>query len=148
VKNIIGRIPEGLRDRPFDVYTALILFIVGVYGMVDDNFPERFGDELTIFLVTIISGYLMVSSSIILVALLKDKKKAPALHLFGQLFGWAFVAAAALATSLLYAIHPILSGFPDKMGIWSIWMIIWFTMFVAAMLRVMELYNIYKGCKK
>lgn len=148
MKNIWGRLPEGLRERPFDVYTAFILFIVGVYGIVDDTFPERFQDQLTIFLVNIISIYLMIASSVILVALMKDRRKYPAFTLFGQLFGWAFIAAAALAASLLYAINILISGSPDSWAIWLLWVLIWFGMFFSAMLRTMELYFIYRGCKK
>lgn len=148
MKNILGRLPEGLRERPFDVYTAFILFVVGVYGIVDDNFPERFSDALTVFLVNIISAYLMVASGVILIALFKDKRKYPALSLFGQFFGWAFISAAALATSLLYAISPLLIEKPDVWGIWALWMSIWFAMFVAALLRSSELYFVIKGCRK
>jgi hypothetical protein len=148
MKNIIGRLPQGLRERPFDVYTAFILFMVGIYGIADDNFPERFSDELTIVFINIISAYLMAASSVILVALFKDKRQYPVFNLFGQLFGWAFISAAALATSLIYAMSILFHGSPESWTLWSIWLIIWFTMFVASMLRTMELYNIYRGCKK
>lgn len=148
MKNIWGRLPEGLRERPFDVYTAFILFLVGVYGIVDDTFPERFSDQLTIFLVNIISAYLMAASSVILVAIFKDKRQYPVFHILGQFFGWAFIAAAALATSLIYALSPLWIHNQDNWGVWSLWMIIWFTMFLAAQLRTMELYNVIKRCKQ
>jgi len=148
MKNIWGRLPEGLRERPFDVYTAFILFLMGIYGIVDDSFPERFSNQLTVFFINIISAYLMAASSVILVALFKDKRQYPVFNLFGQLFGWAFISAAALATSLIYATSILFAGSPDSWALWSVWLLIWFTMFVASMLRTMELYNIYRGCKK
>lgn len=148
MNKIYRALPDGLRERPLDFYTALVLMLVGVYGILDDTFPERFQDQLTILLVNIISIYLMISSSVILVALMKDRRKYPAFTLFGQLFGWAFISAAALAASLLYAINLLISGSPDSWAIWLLWVLIWFGMFFSAMLRTMELYFIYRGCKK
>ena len=148
MNNIIGRLPEGLRKRPFDVYTAFILFTVGIYGIVDDNFPERFSSEVTVFLVNIISAYLMAASGVILVALFKDQRQYPVFTLYGQFFGWSFISAAALATSLLYALSPLIIASPQEWGLWAVWMAIWFTMFVASLLRCMELYTIIQGCKK
>lgn len=148
MKCIWGRLPEGLRERPFDVYTAFILFVVGVYGIVDDNFPERFSDQFTVFLVNIISAYLMAASTVILVALFKDKRQYPVFNVFGQFFGWGFIAAAALATSLLYALSPLWIEGTENWGVWSIWMAIWFAMFLAASLRSLEMYFIIRGCRK
>jgi hypothetical protein len=148
LKNVWGRLPKDLRERPFDVYTACVLFLVGVYGIVDSTFPERYSDELSPFLTNIISIYLVVASGAILYSLSTDAKKCSPSKVICEFFGWAFIAAAALATSILYVFGLINYAHPDSWTVWVIWLIVWMMMFVASSIRCLGLYIVYKGKRK
>ena len=41
MKNIWGRIPVKIRERPFDAFTAVLLLMLGTYQLVDPNWPEE-----------------------------------------------------------------------------------------------------------
>lgn len=146
--NVWGRLPKDLRERPFDVYTACVLFVVGVYGIVDSTFPERYSDELSPFLTSIISIYLVVASSAILISLFKDANKCSPSKVLLEFFGWGFIAAAALATSFLYVFGLLNYAHPDSWVVWAVWLIVWMMLFVAASLRSLGVYIKYKGKKK
>jgi hypothetical protein len=147
LKNVWGRIPRDLRERPFDVYTACVLFLVGVYGIVDSSFPERYSDELSPVLTSAISIYLVVASSAILYSLMKDVKKCSVSKVLCEFFGWGFIAAAALATSILYVFGLMNYAHPDSWVVWVVWLIVWMMLFVAASIRSLGVYLTYKGKK-
>jgi len=94
-------IPKGLRDRPFDAYTALALMAVGIYGLIDPYFPETHGSAISSALFHVIEVYFVLASSILLTALLCNPKKHPSFYFFGQMYSWAFISAAGLAIMCL-----------------------------------------------
>lgn len=147
LKNVWGRLPKDLRERPFDVYTACVLFLVGVYGIVDSTFPERYSDELSPFLTNVISIYLVVASGSILYSLSKDAKKCSPSKVLCEFFGWAFIAAAALATCILYVFGLINYAHPNSWIVWITWLVVWLLLFVAASLRSLGVYITYRGKK-
>jgi hypothetical protein len=148
LKNVWGRLPKDLRERPFDVYTACVLFLVGVYGIVDSTFPERYSDELSPILTSVISIYLVVASGAILISLMKDANKCNPTKIVLEFFGWGFIAAAALATSILYIFGLMNYAHPDSWTVWVIWLIVWMMLFVAASIRSLGIYIAYKGKRK
>lgn len=96
MKNAWGRLPEGLRERPFDVYTAIVLIAVGVYGIIDPYFPEGTTIAISALLFRIIEIYFIVASVVILAALGCQNKKHLMFSFFGQMYGWGFIAAAGI----------------------------------------------------
>ena len=148
LKNVWGRLPKDLRERPFDVYTACVLFLVGVYGIVDSTFPERYSDELSPFIANAISIYLVVASSAILYSLSINSNKCSAAKVLCEFFGWAFVAAAALATSIIYVFGLLNYAHPESWVIWVVWLIVWLLLFIASGISSLGIYLKYKGKKK
>jgi hypothetical protein len=134
-----------LRDRPFDFYVAFVLFMLGVWGFVDPTWPEKYADDGMYILMTVITIYLMVSSGFIMASLLCKRQKHPVLALMGEMYGWFFIAAAALATSIVYlvALYHGVASFP----IWAIWFLIWAGMAIAASVRALDLFYFYRSLK-
>lgn len=141
-----GRLPWGLRERPFDVYAAALLLILGIYVLTHDVFPERNGHGWIIIVVNIIAIYLVAASSVILTALFRNPSKCPAFVLFGEMYGWAFVAAASLATSLLY-LAGTLWFTPNSWLLWSIWLFMWTSLFITSGIRSYDLISQYRELK-
>lgn len=135
-----------LRERPFDFYVAFLLFGVGAYTIVNDHWPESINSPFVQTAIAAISIYLIASSAIIMFSLFCRGKKWPVLSIMGEMYGWLFVAAASIATVLLY-ISAILNGaLPD----WSSWIVItsiWFGLFIASGLRFLDIFNIYRSIK-
>ena len=94
-------IPKGLRDRPFDAYTALALIAVGIYGLVDPYFPEVPGSAISAVLFHVIEVYFILASSIMLLALSSEPKAHPSFYFFGQMYSWAFIFTAAISVMLI-----------------------------------------------
>ena len=141
-----GRLPWGLRERPFDVYAASLLFIVGMYVLVQDVYPENIGHSWITVIVNIVAIYLILASSVVLMALLKDPRKCPAFVLFGEMYGWAFISAATLATSIMY-LGTLLWYTPASWFVWAIWMFLWSSMALVSAVRSFDLHSKYQEMK-
>jgi len=145
VNRIKGVFRNHLRERPFDFYVAFVLFMLGVWGFVDPTWPEKYSDDVMYILMTIISVYLMISAAFIMSSLMCKRQKHPVLALMGEMYGWLFIAAAALATSIVYLValyHGV-----NSFSIWAIWFLIWSGMAIAASVRAIDLFYFYRSLK-
>jgi drug/metabolite transporter (DMT)-like permease len=97
MNRVWGFLPQGLKERPFDLYTALALVAVGVFGIIDPNFPEKTSTSISALLFMVIQSYFIVASIVLAIAILIDTKKYPKFSFFGQMLGWAFIAAAGIS---------------------------------------------------
>ena len=144
MNNIFRALPIALRERPLDFYTALILFMVGLYSLLDHTFPERFEDPTIIFIIYIISGYLMAASALILVTMLGNKVKRPIFSIMGEFYGWMLVVSASVAISILYIASIIFGGPPTNWITWALWVVAWIGMAIASFLRTVDLWQTFK----
>ena len=141
MKKILGALPDGLRERPLDFYTAFVLFLVGVYGIVDETFPERYQQPISHIFIHLISIYLIVAASLVLSSLFCNKKNKPVYAFLTELFGWMLICAASVAASLLYVASAVLYDISSWVT-WTIWLLIWIGMAVASLIRTYDLYVI------
>lgn len=144
---IEGVFRNKLRERPFDFYVAFVLFLLGIYGIIDDGFPESAIDGGYTWLLHLICSYFIFSAAVIMAALLCSRKKHPVLALMGEMYGWFFIAAAAMATSFSY-LSVFLHDGPNSWFSWFIWLSIWVGMAVASLFRSLDLYNFYRSLKR
>jgi len=109
------RLPASLKERPLDFYTAIVLFMIGVYGIFDQTFPERFNDNLIVLIVTIISGYLMAAATLIILTMSCDKVKRPIFAIIGEFYGWMLVVSASVLY-LFFILPPYFWARDHKIG--------------------------------
>jgi len=133
--------------RPFDFYTAALLFIAGIFSIVNDDWPELLSNPLEQTFIVIVSLYLMAASAVIMSSLLCKKVSRPVFSLMGELYGWLFVAAGSLATSLMY-IGGVINDAPSSWWAWSLLFILWVGMTIASSIRAFDLYLVYRSLKK
>ena len=141
MKKVLGALPDGLRERPLDFYTAFVLLLVGVYGIVDDTFPERYQQPISHLFIHLISIYLIVAASLVLSSLFCNKKNKPVYAFLAEFFGWMLICAASIAASLLYIASAVLYD-TSSWVTWSIWLFIWIGMAIASLIRTYDLYII------
>lgn len=141
--NIVeGVFRNKVRERPFDFYVAFVLFMLGLYGIIDDGFPESAVEGYT-WLMHIICTYFMISAAAIMWSLACHRKKHPVSSLMAEMYGWAFIAAAAIATSLSYLSVFFVGGASNWLS-WLIWLSIWIGMGVASIFRFLDLFIFYR----
>lgn len=146
--NIIwGRFPWGLRERPFDMFAALLCFIVGLQMIVDPKFPEKTGGVLEWSLITWISIYLMVASVLIIVVLCSNRDTCKAFTLFGGMYGWSFISSASLAMTLFY-IASFIWYESQVLSFTLIITIVWCAMFIASLILSYDLRSQIMRCKQ
>lgn len=136
-----------LRERPFDFYVAILLFITGFYSIISDTWPESVENKLVSTLIVIISLYLMGASVIIMASLSCKRQKHPVLALMGEMYGWMFVASASLATIILY-FGSLIGNSPSSWWAFSALVLIWGGMLIASAIRFFDLLIIYRSLKK
>ena len=134
-----------LRDRPFDFYVAFVLFMLGLWAFVDPTWPERYTEGGMYFMMMFIMVYLMIAAGFIMSSLLCKRKKHPVLALMGEMYGWFFIAAAALATSVIYLVS--LAHGVQSFPIWAVWFVIWVGLFLASIIRGIDLFYFYRSLK-
>jgi len=147
LNNIKGMFRNHLRERPFDFYIAFVLFLLGVYGIVDDGWPESLIIDDYSWLITLLSMYLMIPSGVIMLSLTCNRKKRPIFALMGEMYGWFFISAAATATALSY-VGAIVVSYPDNIVSWFIWFAIWIGMAIASAVRAFDLHSFYRSIIK
>lgn len=148
---MIGRLwdlfPEGFRERPFDAYTALALIAVGVYGLVDPNFPENTTNAVGALLFTMIEIYFIVASVVLLSALLCKSHNHPMFSYLGQMYSWAFISAAGIAVMTFQLWVNIVDNIESPALYWLIFFIFgcvgW-----AAFFRSMDMYMTLRNIKE
>ena len=143
MKNIWGRLPVKYRERPFDIFTAALLVMLGTYQLVDPNWPEEVASSINDIIFVIISLYLICAGTVVLVAMSLDYKKHPIFSFFGQLYGWAFIGAATMCIELitLYNSLRLPIGFYPLLIIWAL---SWLFVTYAAVFRSLSLWFRYK----
>ena len=133
--------------RPFDFYVALLLFCAGLYSIINDTWPESVGNELTQTFIVIVSVYLMTAAAVIMLSLTCKRASRPVFSLMVEMYGWMFVAAASLATSLMY-ISAVLHDAPSSWWLWGILFTVWVGMTIASSIRSFDLFLVYRSLKK
>ncbi len=147
MENFKGVLRNKLRQRPFDFYVAVLLFITGFYSIVSDTWPEDIGNKIVSTIIVIISLYLMGASTMIMLSLSCKRQKHPVLALMGEMYGWMFVASASLATIFLY-LGSLIGDQPSSWWAFTAMMIVWVGMLLASIVRFFDLLIIYRGLKK
>jgi len=139
-------IPKGLRDRPFDAYTALVLVVVSIYGLVNPYFPETHGSAISDVLFHVIEVYIAIAGTTLLVSLLCNPKKHPSFYFFGQMYSWAFISAAGLAIMCLqvYQAFSTHCNIEDPFLFWFIFFIFGCVSF-ASTIRSLDMYLYVEG---
>lgn len=132
--------------RPFDFYTAALIFFAGLFSLVSDDWPEHVNGPIAQVFIVIVSLYLMAAAAVIMSSLLCKKVTRPVFSLMGELYGWMFVSAGSLATSLMY-IGGVINDAPASWWAWSILLILWIGMTIASAVRASDLYLIYRSLK-
>lgn len=132
--------------RPFDFYAAFLLFVAGLYSVVNESWPESLGSPLTQAFIVIVSLYLMTAAAVIMASLLCKRASRPIFSLMGEMYGWMFVAAASLATSLMY-LGAVLHDAPSSWWLWGILFTIWVGMTIASSIRSFDLFLVYRSFK-
>ena len=144
---IKGVLHAKLRERPFDFYVAILLFITGFYSVVSDDWPEDVENRTFSTIIVIISLYLMGASTIIMWSLGCHRKKYPVLALMGEMYGWMFISFAALATLILY-FGSLLGDAPNSWWAFFAIIIIWGGMMIASGIKFLDLLVVYRSLKK
>jgi drug/metabolite transporter (DMT)-like permease len=144
-----GYLPRGFVSRPFDAYTAFALIAVGIYGLIDPYFPEKTSSVINEIFFHVIEVYFIVASVLLVFALLANPKKHPVFAYFGQMYAWAFIAAAGIALMTFQLWHNISYGVTMDGGI-----LYWLLFFVfgcvgwAAFFRSVDMYITLKKMNK
>lgn len=143
MKKFMASIPWGLRERPFDLYISIMVFVAGIYILFDAGYPEENGHIFKSPIITWIAIYMMVASVLVMSALIINRFRCPAYTIFAEMHGWLFISSALLALSGFYIATIIWDGVPYSWLYWSVWFSLWFLMFIASFIRYITLRTKY-----
>ena len=122
------------------------LLLLFLYSIINDSWPESLGNPLTETFIVIVSLYMMTAAAVIMASLLCKKASRPGFSLMGELYGWMFVAAASLATSIMYLGAAVYNS-PHSWWLWSILFTVWVGMTIASSIRSFDLFLVYRSLK-
>ena len=143
--------PIGLRARTLDFYVAFLVFFLGLSGLVDPTWPERFGDSAFYWIVMVEDIYLMSASATIMIALIfrtwcgiKCRYLIPSV--VGETYGWLFISAAAWVIVLSSPWIPpsAVVEAENHLSFWS-WIAVWVGLGLSSFLRYIDLKRFYRS---
>ena len=139
--SVWGRIPRILRERPFDIYTAFLVILVGIYSLVDPTFPELQEDTINNVIVNIASLYLIFSGMTIIIAMILIKKD-PVFSFYAEMYGWAFMSSATLTVGIFQIYNSILSQNTNITNWYLFWTIffIWSSITLVALIKSIDMF--------
>lgn len=146
MNKIKGVLRSTIMQRPFDFYVAFLLFCASLYSLLSDTWPQQNGKGLVGTLITIVSIYMMVSAGVVMLALSCKRTKRPIFTLMGEMYGWLFISAASLATTLMY-VGTIIKHPPSSWLLWATLFFVWAGMATASGVRFLDLLYVYRGIK-
>lgn len=129
--------------RPFDLYVALLVFLLGLYGLIDPNWPPLESAPLLAMILTIEDIYL-VSAGVVIMASIIFGRFNPVRAVISEMFGWLFVSSAAWVITLTsWWIPPAIFVPPypvdDHGWVLAIWIVIWFGLAVSSLLKYLDI---------
>lgn len=143
--------PIGLRARTLDFYVAFLVFFLGLSGLVDPTWPERFGDSAFYWIVMVEDIYLMAASATIMISLLfrtvcKQKCRYIIPSIVGETYGWLFISAAAwvIVVSSPWIPPSAIVEANNHLSFWS-WIAVWVGLGLASFLRYLDLKRFYRS---
>lgn len=142
---IRGALRNRLRERPFDFYSAFVIFIAGTYALFSPIWPEQSIPQVNI-LINLVSIYMMVASALVMSSLLCNRKKMPVYSILAEMWGWLAICAASFSVSLIYIAKIIYSG-SDNLFMGLVLTFVWFGMCLASGFRSLDIYVILRGVK-
>jgi hypothetical protein len=149
VEKFWGYLPRGLVTRPFDAYTALALIAVGIYGLVDPNFPEQSSTIISEVIFHVIEIYFISASILLIVALLVNPKKHSAFCYLGQMYAWSFIAAAGIALMVFQLWNNLSYGIEvDSGSLYWLLFVVFGCIGWAAFFRSIDMYLALKKMNK
>ena len=144
----VGRtVCENVRDRPFDFYVAFLLFIAGLFALFSDSWPESMNDMAVIVMINVISVYYVIAGAVIMLSLGCNRRKHPVVALTGEMYGWMGIAAASIATVIMYIWAAFVHN-PQSLVVWILMVCIWTGMGAASTVRFLDLRLVYRGLHK
>jgi len=137
LSRIWNKIPQVLKDRPFGIYVSTIVFGLGVYGLTNAEDIAVNGTFMHI-IVLLISLYFLIASMIVIASLVVNRYAHPTFAIFGEMYGWLFISAAALSTAILVPIQSVITSTGDG-GFIALITFFWATLFVASTVRAIDI---------
>lgn len=144
-------VPIGLRARTLDFYVAFLVFFLGLSGLLDPTWPERFGNSPIYWIILVEDIYLMTAAVVIMVSLLlrtkcHDRCKILIPSIVGETYGWLFVSAAAWVIVISSPWIPpsaiVESG--NHISFWS-WIAVWVGLGISSLFRHIDLKKFYRS---
>jgi hypothetical protein len=140
-KGVWGRIPCVLRERPFDIYTAFLVVLVGIYSLVDPTFPELQEDTINSIIINVTALYLIFSGVNIMISMCYEKRK-PIFSFYAEMYGWAFMASATLTVGIFQVYNSIVSQNKNITNWYLFWTVffIWSSITIVAMIKSVDMF--------
>lgn len=143
--------PIGLRARTLDFYVAFLVFFLGLSGLIDPTWPERFGNSPIYWMILIEDIYLMTASvtimlSLILRSVCRTRSKCIIPSIVGETYGWLFISAAAwvIVISSPWIPPSAIIDAGNHISFWS-WIAVWVGLGIASFFRYIDLKNFYRS---
>ena len=135
--------------RPLDIYVAFLVFLMGLYGLLDPNWPPNDARVETKVILIAEDIYLAVAGLVIVAAfILRGRIKCVICSLVMEQFGWLFVSAASFIIAISSPwVPPSVFVESDKgdASLLAVWVLIWLGLGAASLTRYLDMRSWFRG---
>ena len=139
-----GVFANHIRQRPFDLYVAVVIFLAGLYAIVSPTWPEIYHEKAVRSMIWVVSFYLMAAATIVIISLLCNRSKRPVFAILAEMWGWLAISAASFAVSLMF-ISMVVNKGTQQLGVAITLGIIWVGLSLASGFRSLDIYLAIRG---
>lgn len=132
--NTRGQSKTSLRERPFDIYAAVVILTIAIYSFLSPTFPESSNTVFNEVFWTFVDIYMMIAGLVVLWATTFPQCR-PVEKYLGQMYGWMFIAAATFAALIYINYHAFISQRYDFDDSYWLILIVWGGIGIAAVIR-------------
>lgn len=136
---------RSLLRYPFEFFAAFMVFILGLYGLINPDWPPYDTDSWKAIILNMEAVYLVVSGGAVMGTFF-FRQKCPVGIIVVQMFSWLFIGFAALMAILIqtFISDAELVKNPDSL-LSFITIIIWFALMGASFTKFFDIRIWYKS---
>lgn len=134
-----------LRRYPFEFFAAFLVFMLGLYGLIEPTWPPSVSEPWEVFVLNMEALYFVISGGAVMSTFF-FRHRWPVCSIVVQMFAWLFVGFAGIMALIVRIVIPDsqLIHTPTELGT-VLTSVVWFALIGASFTKYFDIRLWYKS---